>query len=316
MSRAPEPADGRRGRLGSRRVERGRSRRHPRQRRGPARGRRAGRAARGREGQRLRPRRGAGGARRARRRRVVVGRRARGGRRAAARRRHRRADHAPVGTRAARRRRVSWRRASPRSCTPKPASTRWRRRSPTPDATRRSTCTSRSTPACTASAAPPTTRSRSRSAIAARDELDVRRGVHAPGGRRRTRQPLHRRAARAASTRCSHALDAAGLRPPLAHVGELRRAPRRRRALRPRARRHRAATASRRRRRWATTGLELRPALVAAGAGDVREVAARRRARAPTACAPRWARRAGSPPCPRGMPTACRATSGWSAARC
>ena len=42
-----------------------------------------------------------------------------------------------------------------------PVSTRWRRQSPIPDAGRRSTCTSRSTPACTASAARPTTRSRS-----------------------------------------------------------------------------------------------------------------------------------------------------------
>ena len=83
-------------------LERGRPRRHPCQRRRPAAGRRARRAARGREGQRLRPRRGPGGPGRARRGRLLVGRRPRRGGRAAPRGGHRRADHAPVGARATR----------------------------------------------------------------------------------------------------------------------------------------------------------------------------------------------------------------------
>ena len=45
---------------------------------------------------------------------------------------HRRADHAAVGARAARGRPASWRRGSPRSCTPTPGSTRWPRPWPTP----------------------------------------------------------------------------------------------------------------------------------------------------------------------------------------
>ena len=177
-------------------LERGRPRRHPRQRRRAAGGRRARGAARGREGQRLRPRRGPGGPRRARRRRVLAGRRAgRGGR------------AAPRG-RASTRRSCSCR--SPRRAwPPRVVAARL-----TPvvytdagiDALAKAVADSgRGAPLERAPqgrhrhaprrAARPTTRSRSRVAIAARDELVARGRVHPPRRRRRARQPLHDRAA-------------------------------------------------------------------------------------------------------------------------
>ena len=106
---------------------------------------------------------------------------------------------------------------SRRSSTPSRGSTRWRRPSPTPDAPSRSPCTSRSTPACTASAALPTKRWRwprtsprvtsSPSPACARTSPSPT----SPG----TRTPP---TSSAGSTRCSTRSAARGLRPPLAHA--------------------------------------------------------------------------------------------------
>ena len=78
--------------------------------------------------------------------------------------------------------------------------------------------------------------------IAAHPELRLRRRVHAPRGRRRARERLHRRTARRPSTQCSPSSRERGLRPPRRPRRELGRAARatRRGPLRPRPSRHRA----------------------------------------------------------------------------
>ena len=155
--------------------------------------------------------------RRARCRRVVARRRPGRGGRAAARRGDRRADHAPLRARADGRGRGGRGRTSRRSSTPRPGSTRWRRRSPIRPRLSRSTCTSRSTPACTASAARPTTRSRSharsRRATSSRSPgVCTHLAVADEPDNPYTAEQLARFDA------VLDALDAEGLRPPLAHA--------------------------------------------------------------------------------------------------
>ena len=198
-------------------MERGRPRRDPRQRPRPARPGGARRAARGREGERLRPRRGAGGAGRAGRRRDLVGRGPgrRGG--AAARRRRRRPGDAAVGAGAAGRR--SGRRAAADAGRLHRAGDRRARRrpSPTPDAPSRSTCTSRSTPACTAWAALPKKRSTLATHVAARTSsrsLACARTSPSPTSPGTRTPPT----SSAGSTRCSTTSAARDLRPPLVHA--------------------------------------------------------------------------------------------------
>ena len=310
-------ADDRAPRWEPRGVERGRSRRGARQRARAARARRARRGARGGEGRRVRPRRGAGRARRARRGRDV----ARASRWveegvAAARGRHRRADPAALGAAAARPPRRSSRtgitpvvytRAGDRRARP--------RRSPTSGGRDRSRCTSRSTPACTASAAtrPGGRAGRAHRRAAPSSTLGGR--LHAPRGRRRaraTRTPTDQ------LDRFDAVLDALARRgiDPGSCTRRTRpgaRVPRR--ALRPRARRHRrvrrpaVAVARRRSSRCSPRSRCTR------GSTMVKELAAGER----VSYGLRYelaARRAASRPCPRGTPTVCPATSGWSVARC
>ena len=223
---------------------------------------------------------------------------------------HRRADPRAVRAGARRGADASSRTRSRRSSTRWPGSTRSRRRSPIAARASRSPCTSRSTPACTASGAAPTRRSTLAAQVVDRPELRARGRVHAPRGRRRARQPVHRRAARARSTRCSATLRARGLSD--RHRARRATPPARStwpaRALRPRAGRASASTASRRRRR------ARRPRRAAAGdVGEGARVAREGRCRAGErvsyglryeTVAPTRSR-----PCRSATPTACRASS-------
>ena len=249
-----------------------------------------GRAARGGEGRRLRPRRGAGGPGRARRRRGVARCRARRGGRGAARGGDRRADlllsEPPPAAAAGRGRAPAHAGRLHRA----PASTRWPRRCVDAGATRPLPCTSRSTPACTASAA------RADDAVAlAEHDRGARRArargrVHPPRGRRRARRPVHRRAARRVRRRARRARPPRGC-PPLVHAANSAGAARvrRRRATTSCASASRS-TASRRRRladRASRCGPRCR-----SGPGLAREDAPRRRARVVRAAL--RARRAGA----------------------
>ena len=139
--------------------------------------------------------------------------------------------------------------AHARSCTPPAASTRWPRRSPTERRASRSTSTSRSTPACTASAARPRTRSTSRAHVVDAPELALAGVLHALRGRRRARRTRTPPSSRSASTPCSRELRAtASDRASCTRATPRARSRSPRRALRHGARRHRRSTASRRRR--------------------------------------------------------------------
>ena len=197
------------------------------------------------------------------------------------------------------------------------ASTRWPRRSPRAATPSRSTCTSRSTPACTASGAAPTTRSSSRAQVVARTRSCGSRACArtSPSPTSpRTRTPP------SSTQRFDAVLDALRAR---------RDRSRRRARVQHRRARSRcpprattwcasasASTASRPRR--ALEGrVALRPALsVKARVSHVKDVPAGARA-SRTACATRPTARRASRPCRSATPTACRAELGRGpAARC
>ena len=148
-------------------------------------------------------------------------------------------------------------------------------------------CTSRSTPACTASAAAPTTRSSSRAQVVDRPELRARGRVHALRGRRRARQPLHRPSSSHASTRCSPTLPRARPadrhRARVQHRGRDRRGPARATTWCASAS---ASTASRRAAR-SRAAVELAPGAGGEGARLAREDRCRPATRCRTGCATR-----------------------------